>query len=410
MERWEGGGDRYRGDSGPIRTARGRYDNPLFEAFIQAGLQMGYSSCADFNGADQEGFAHCQHTHYWWPVMRCSASYGYLLSVRWRRNLVIRKHATVHRMCIENGRATGVVYQRHGKMHAVRASAEVLLCAGPYQSPRLLMLSGIGDADELGSAGIDSIHHLPGVGKNLQDQIGSFIQRQCLLPITYYKYRNPFWAATAIAEWLVLARGPLTLFPMASSGMVKTDDALDRPDVQFYMYPVAVNPHAEGTFMPKSHAYNIHWGVIRPKSRGYVKLRSSDPSASPVIFNNFFGEEEDRITNRKAFRIARELHGQSALESYRGPESAPGPDCTTDDDIDAHTSRYFANHYHASGTCKMGNDDLAVVDHELKVHGIDRLRVVDSSIMPRVVAGGLNAPSMMIGEKASDMILAEHPL
>ncbi|MEQ9491319.1 MAG: GMC family oxidoreductase N-terminal domain-containing protein [Alphaproteobacteria bacterium] len=405
MENWIGGADRYRGDRGPLRTIGSTYDNPLFEAFVQAGEQLGHPRVADFNGAEYEGFGHCQHTHYRFPVLRCATSYAYLLPERFRRNLTIRKHAEATRVVIADRLATGVEYWRKGALHLARASKEVVLSAGPYQSPKLLMVSGIGDAEHLKTMGVEPQLHLPGVGQNLQDQIGSFVQHSCTQPITYYSYTNPLRAAGAVVEWLFLARGPLTLFPMASSAILRVAPGVARPDVQFYMFPVAVNPHSEGTFEPRSHAYNIHWGIIQPKSRGVVRLRSADPFADPMIDNRFFSDDADKSLNRRAFRLARRIHAQAALAPYRGTEVAPGLDCQTDAEIDAHCARYFANHYHASGTCKMGVDEMAVVDPELRLRGIDRLRVIDSSIMPVVVTGGLNAPSMMIGEKGSDLLL-----
>lgn len=405
MENWIGGADDYRGDAGPLRTIGSTYDNPLFEAFVQAGEQLGHPRVTDFNGAQPEGFGHCQHTHYRFPVLRCASSYAYLLKERYRRNLCIRKHAEVTRVLIKDKVATGVEYRCQGQICTARARKEVILSAGPYQSPKLLMLSGIGPAAHLNDVGINPVLDLPGVGENLQDQIGSFVQHACTQPITYYSYTNPLRAAGAIVEWLALGRGPLTLFPMASSAILRVGPGATRPDVQFYMFPVAVNPHSEGTFEPRSHAYNIHWGIIQPKSRGFVRLNSADPFAPPLIDNRFYSDEADKDLNRHAFRFARRIHEQAALAPYRGPEVAPGPECQSDADIDAHCARYFANHYHASGTCKMGIDDMAVVDPDLKLRGIDRLRVIDSSIMPVVPTGGLNAPSMMIGEKGSDMLL-----
>lgn len=405
MENWIGGADAYRGDKGPLRTIGSTYDNPLFEAFVQAGEQMGHPRIADFNGAAYEGFGHCQHTHYRFPVLRCATSYAYLLPERFRRNLRIRKHAEVTRVVIEDRVAKGVEYRRNGAVYKAMARKEVILSAGPYQSPKLLMLSGVGDASHLKDVGITPVLDLPGVGQNLQDQIGSFVQHDCTQPITYYRYTNKLRAAGAVFQWLALGKGPLTLFPMASSAILRVAPDAPRPDVQYYMFPVAVNPHSEGTFEPRSHAYNIHWGIIQPKSRGFVRLTSADPFADPLIDNRFYSDEADKRLNRLAFRMARKIHEQAALAPYRGAEVAPGPNCQSDADIDAHCSRYFANHYHASGTCKMGVDDLAVVDPELKVRGVDRLRVIDSSIMPVVPTGGLNAPSMMVGEKGSDMLL-----
>lgn len=405
MERWIGGENEHRGGSGPVSVIGSTYNNPLFEAFVQAGIEMGHDRIEDFNSPYTDGFGHCQHSHYRFPVLRCSASYAYLLPARFRRNLTIKKHAEVQRVLIDGNTATGVIYARKGQNLVAMAKREVVLSAGPYQSPKILMLSGIGPGAHLSEHGIETIADLPGVGENLQDQIGSFVQHECTQPITYYNYTKPLRAAAAAAEWLLLGRGPLTLFPMAATAMLRSSSAVSRPDLQFYMFPVAVNPHSEGTFEPRSHAYNIHWGVIHPKSRGTVRLRSNSPDHDPVIRHNYFSAPEDRELNRKAFRMAREIHRQDALAPYRGAEVAPGPPCQTDADIDDHTSRYFANHYHASGTCKMGIGNDAVTDPQLRVRGIKRLRVIDSSIMPVVVSGGLNAASMMIGEKGSRMLI-----
>jgi len=407
MEDWEGGASAIRGTGGPIRTAWGRYDNPLFDAFIEAGRQLGYSMCDDFNGTDPEGFGYCQHTHFHWPVLRCSASYGYLMRARWRRNLTVRTSALARSILTEEGRAVGVEYERGGAIYRAIARREVIVSAGPYQSPKLLMLSGIGPGGALQSMGIRVVRDAPGVGRNLQDQLGSFVQHACTRPITYFTYTNPARQALAIAEWLVLSRGPLTLFPMAASGLVRTTSEDPMPDVQFYIFPSAVNPHDEGTFEPRLHAYSIHWGLVHPRSRGTVRLKSPDHRAPPEIHHNYFSDEADRETNRRAFRLARKLHNQSAFDAFRGEEIAPGEGIESDEEIDAHTSRYFATHYHACGTCKMGADDMAVVDHRLRVRGVRNLRVVDSSIMPVVVTGGLNAPSMMIGEKGAAMILED---
>jgi len=404
-ERWEGGESEYRGGSGPIRTAFGHYNNPLYDAFLEAGHQSGYQVLEDYNGPDQEGFARCQHTHFHRLVLRCSASYGYLWPVRGRSNLTIRKHSFVERILVQNGRATGTVAISCGDRRTYHAEREVLLCAGAYQSPQLLMLSGIGHADELRAVGVECLHHVPGVGKNLQDQISTIVQHRCLKPVTYFRYRNPLLATLAIAEWLVLQRGPFTVFPMDATAFIKSDPTLDRPDLQFYLLPLAVNPSSNGGHLPKSHAYDIHWCVIRPDSRGSVTLRSAHPRDHPIIFNNFFSAETDKVLNRRALPIARKLHAQKAFDSFRGSELEPGPDCRTDSDIDAFLTRYSATHHHPVGTCRMGHDDLSVVDHRLRVHGLESLRIIDASIIPRIVAGGTNATAMMIGERGADFIL-----
>lgn len=407
MESWEGGADEWRGDSGPLRTAGSRYIHPLFNAFLEAGKRMGYRQTTDFNGENPEGFGICQHTHYHWPVLRCSASYAYLMKARWRRNLTILKHAEAHHVLFEGRKAVGVRFHRKGKLHDVRARREVIISAGAYQSSKLLMLSGIGPGGHLQEHGIDTLHDLRGVGGNLKEQIGSFVQHDCLQPITYYKYKQPLHAVVAIAQWMLLGRGPLTVFPMSASAIVKSDESLPRADMQFYVFPLGVNAHVNGTYDTNKHAYNIHWGQCRPYSSGTVRLRSADPQDAPVIHHNFYSDERDKVLNRWALRKAREMHQQTAFDPYRGAEIAPGPEVQTDDEIDDFTRRYFANHYHAASSNKMGHDADSVVDSRCRVHGVESLRVADVSIMPFPVTGGLNVPTMMIGANAGRMILED---
>jgi len=407
METWEGGADSWRGDSGPLRTAKSRFIHPMFDAFLGAGKAMGYRLTPDFNGENPEGFGICQHTHYHLPVLRCSASYAYLLKARFRRNLKILKHAEAHRILLDGRKAVGVRYKRKGKMHDVMARHEVIVCAGAYQSSKLLMLSGIGPGEHLQEHGIPVVHDLKGVGGNLKEQIGSFVQHQSLQPITYYKYKQPWNATVAILQWILAGRGPLTVFPMSASAIVRSDESLPRADVQFYVFPLGVNPHVEGTYDTHQHAYNIHWGQCRPDSSGTVRLRSGNPEDPPLIHHNFYSDERDKVINRWAVRKAREIHAQAAFDPFRGPEIAPGPEVQTDDEIDEFTTRYFANHYHAASSNKMGVDDAAVVDPRCRVHGVEALRVADVSIMPFPVTGGLNVPTMMIGANAAKMILED---
>jgi choline dehydrogenase len=407
MERWEGGADAWRGDAGPLRVAKSRFHHPLFEAFLEAGKALGYRRTPDFNGEDPEGFGLCQHTHYHWPVLRCSASYAYLLKARWRRNLTILKGAEAHQVLLEGKRAAGVRYERRGRMRTARARREVIVSAGAYQSSKLLMLSGIGPGPHLKDHGIEVVHDLTGVGGSLKEQMGSFVQHDCLQPITYYKYKQPVHGAVAILQWLLLSRGPLTVFPMSASAIVRSDASQPRADVQFYVFPMGVNAHVDGTYDTRRHAYNIHWGQCRPDSSGTVRLRSANPADPPLIHHNFYADERDRVINRWALRKAREIHAQAVFEPYRGAEIAPGQDVQTDDEIDDFTRRYFANHFHASSSNRMGVDEGAVVDPRCRVHGMESLRVADVSIMPFPVTGGLNVPTMMIGAKAAQMILED---
>lgn len=403
-ENWNGGKHDLRGEAGPLKTAFGRYKMELFDAFIEAGSQAGFAFNADYNGAEQEGFVHTQYTHTHRFPMRCSASRAYLWPAMRRKNLTIKTGAQVSRILLQGDRATGVEFAHRGKQVRVTASREVILSAGAYQSPQLLMLSGIGDPEKLARHDINCKHQLPGVGKNLQDHVGSYVQHACLKPITYYNMRKPLKLAQAIASYVFAGRGPLSVFPMNAMAFLKSDPALERPDIQYYLVPNAMNPNGSESYFPTYHGYNIHWCNLRPVSRGTVTLRSGNPFDAPRIAHNYFATERDRDVNRRAFRLARELHKQTAFDSYRGAELDPGAACQSDDDIDKFMHKFCSSHYHPVGTCMMGQGDDAVVDENLRVRGLQSLRIVDASIMPRLVGGNTNAPTIMIAERASDLI------
>lgn len=405
-ESWKGGSDEFRGGDGPLQTAYGRYKMGLFDAFIEAGQQAGYPYNADYNGAEQEGFVYTQYTHMHRFPVRCSAARAYLWPARKRRNLTVWTGARALRVVFENKRAAGVEVEHKGEHVKVTAEREVILSAGAYQSPQLLMLSGVGDPDDLRRHNIDCHHALPGVGKNLQDHVGSYVQHRCLKPVTYYNLKNPVKLARAIASYVFAGRGPLSVFPMNAMAFLKSDPALERPDIQYYLVPNAMNPNGSESYFPSYHGYNIHWCGLRPQSRGAVSLRSNNPADPPRVVHNYLSAKADQMLNRYAFRLARELHKQSAFDIYRGDEVDPGPDCSSDADIDAFMSKFISSHYHPVGTCKMGQDDDAVVDAELRVHGLKGLRVIDASVMPLLVGANTNAPTIMIGEKGADMIRA----
>ncbi len=410
METYEGGESAHRGGSGPLSVINSTFSHPLWDAFIECGRELGHKEIKDFNSGDMDGFGYCQHTHYKYPLLRCSSSYAYLLKARFRGNLTISKHAFVQRLIIEQGQAKGVSYRKDGRMIEAHARCEVIVSAGAYMSSKLLLISGIGPKDEIEAVGVECINHLPGVGKSLTDQIGSFVQHHSRQPISYFKYTRLYNQIVAGLQWLTLGRGPFTVFPMNCSAFLRSEEGLRQPDVQFYMFPVAVNAYKDDTYDTRFHGFNIHWGQIHPESAGEITLRSDDPDEYPRIITNFFTHEKDRQVNRWAFRMARKMMETKALKIFSAGEETPGTPCESDEEIDELTSRYFANHYHASGSNKMGpsSDERAVVSDELKVHGIERLRVADVSIMPRPVSGGFNIPSIMIGEKASDMILTDH--
>lgn len=403
-ERWKGPQSERRGTDGPLRTTLGRYDNPLYSAFLEAGQEIGYPLTDDFNGDVQEGFGLSQYTHAHWFPLRHSSANAYLRPARRRRNVTVLTDARALKLALDGNVCNGVVCDVRGEIRTLRATREVILAAGAYQSPQLLMLSGIGDPEHLREHGIDVTCPLPGVGANLQDHFGSMVQHRCTQPITYHRLRNPLKLAAAMLQLGLTRSGPLAVFPMNAQAYVKSDPALERPDLQFFMFPVAVQPDSDDLHYSGYSGYNIHWAVLRPRSIGSVTLRSSSPYDSPVIRHNYLADPEDRRLNREAFHIARRIHAASAFDAYRGEEVDPGPDCTSDADIDRHVARFHATHYHPAGTCKMGIDDNAVVDPKLRVRGVEGLCVVDASIMPRLVGGNTNAPTMMIGERAAELI------
>ena len=406
-ESWKGDAGDLRGHDGPLKTAPGRYKSELYDAFLKAGEQAGYPFNPDYNGAQFEGFVWSQYTHTHRFPLRCSTSRAYLWPVRRRSNLTVWTKAQARRLLLDNDRVTGVEVVHKGTTHLIAADRSVILSAGAYHSPHLLMLSGIGEPSGLEPHGIKPLHALPGVGKNLQDHFGSFVQHRCLKPVTYYNMLNPLKAVAAGLRFAFTGSGPLSVFPMNVMAFLRSDAALERPDLQFYLFPSAVNPNRDKDPWPRFHGYSIHWCDLHPDSRGSVELRSSQPDDAPRISHNYLSAERDRIVNRRAFGIARELHRQPAFDALRGEELVPGPDARNDDALDAHTAAYCSSHYHPVGTCKMGPDDLAVVDERLRVHGLEGLRVVDASIMPRLVGGNTNAPTIMIAEKAADMTLED---
>lgn len=405
-EAWNGKTADLRGTMGPLRTAFGRYKMPLFDAFLEAGTQAGYKFNPDYNGGDQEGFVWTQYTHTHLFPMRCSTARAYIWPIRNRKNLTVWTNARALRLILDGKKVTGAEIEYKGKRQIVSAGRETILSAGAYQSPQLLMLSGIGDPDILSAQGIECKHALTGVGKNLQDHIGSFVQHRCTQPITYHNMTKPLKLAAAILQYAFTRGGPLSVFPMNTMAFLKSDPALERPDIQYYLLPAAMNPNGSNDHLPRFHGYNIHWCGLRPQSRGHVGLRSSDPRDAPVVVHNYLSAESDRVLNRYALRLARKLHAQSAFDGFRGEELDPGASCQSDNEIDSFMSRFVSSHYHPVGTCKMGNDELAVVDPQLRVHGMSGLRVIDASIMPNLVGANTNAPTIMIGEKGSQMILS----
>ena len=399
------GGDDYRGGDGPLHVSTGACTNPLYQAFIEAGVQAGYPFTEDMNGHQQEGFGAMDMTTH--KGRRWSTAQAYLKPALARPNLTLQVGAMVTRILFEGQRAVGVEYARGGRVHTVRAAREVLLCGGAINSPHLLMLSGIGDADDLGKRGIDAVAHLPGVGRNLQDHLEVYVQHACTQPISLYGATRPWNQLRIGVQWLLFGEGLGATNHFESGAFIRRNDSVAHPDLQYHFLPMAVS--YDGRAAAEGHGYQAHVGPMRPTSRGRVALRSADPRQGPSIQFNYMASEEDREEMRDAVRLTREILAQPAFEPFRGPELAPGPGVLSDVDIDAFVRAKGESAYHPSCSCKMGSDELAVVDGEARVHGIDGLRVVDASIMPTIVSGNLNAPTQMIAARAADFILGKTP-
>jgi choline dehydrogenase len=407
-ESFQGSGDAYRGDAGPLTTANGRKLNPLYDAFIEAGRQAGYGVSADLNGERQEGFGALGMTVK--NGVRWSTANAYLRPAMKRPNLQVATHALATRIVFNRRRAVGVRYQGRGRERTATARGEVILCGGPINSPQLLKLSGVGPAEELRSFGIDVIADRIGVGENLQDHLEFTFQVASRQPITLFSHTGLFRRALVGAEWLMRQRGPGASNHFEAGGFIRSRAGVRYPDIQFHFLPMAVA--YDGSTLAREHGFQAHAGPMRSKSRGSVRLRSPDPVEPPRIQFNYMSHPEDWIEMRACIRLTREIFAQAAFDPYRGREIKPGADCVSDEALDAFVRDHVDTAYHPSCSCKMGSpaDPSAVVDPETRVIGVEGLRVVDSSIMPSITNGNLNAPTIMLAEKAADMIRGLDPL
>jgi|DEB19_MinimDraft_3_1074340.scaffolds.fasta_scaffold06762_2 choline dehydrogenase len=397
------GGDDYRGGDGPLQTRYGSLQNPLHGAWLAAAREAGYPLTDDINGYQQEGFGRFDMTV--GAGQRCSAAVAYLHPVRSRRNLVVRTAALVQRVLFDGERAVGVEYRRGNASHRVHASREVIVSAGPINSPQLLKLSGLGPAAELREHGIDVVQDLPGVGENLHDHLEFYFQLACREPITLYSAMNPLAKAWIGARWLLSRSGLGATNHFETGGFIRSRAGVRYPDLQYHFLPLAVA--YDGSSGASEHGFQAHVGPMRTRSRGWVRLRSADPAEAPRIFFNYLGEADDLVEMRACVRLTREIFAQPAFDRYRGREIQPGEGVQSDAEIDAFVRQHVESAYHPCGTCRMGgaDDALAVVDPETRVRGVSGLRVVDSSIMPSITTGNLNAPTIMLAEKAADHIL-----
>ena len=406
MENWDarghGGDPDWRGTSGPLHVTRGLRENPLVQAFVEAGVQAGYEATDDYNGEKQEGFGPFEQTTYQGSRWSAAKAYLYPAKATGRCRIV---RGLAERVIIEDGRATGVQIKTPSGAEIIQANREVIISASAINSPKLLMLSGIGPGKHLAEHGIDIVADRPGVGQNLQDHLEAYIQYAASKPVSLYKYWNLLGKAYVGARWLFTKTGPGATNQFESTGFVRSRAGIPYPDLQFHFLPIAVR--YDGSSAVKGHGFQAHVGPMRSPSRGRVKLTSSDPAAMPSILFNYMSAPEDWRDFRAGIRILREIFDQPAFADLKDREIAPGEDAQSDDALDAFIQEHAESAYHPCGTCKMGaaDDPMAVVDPETRVIGVEGLRVADSSIFPRVTNGNLNGPSIMTGEKAADHIL-----
>jgi choline dehydrogenase len=399
------GGNAYRGGSGPLQTRYGSLRNPLHAAWLAASREAGYPSTDDVNGMQQEGFGRMDMTV--GEGRRSSAANAYLRPAMTRSNLKVITHALVSRILFDGRRAMGVEYLRGGSMHRVAANVEVILCGGPINSPQLLKLSGVGPGAELNDKQIPLVHELAGVGENLQDHLEFYFQVASKEPVTLYSSISLWSRAWIGARWLLRKDGLGATNHFETCGFIRSRPGIPYPDIQYHFLPLAVA--YDGSSLAQEHGFQAHVGPMRSKSRGWVRLASNKPHDQPLIQFNYMSHADDREEMRACVRLTREIFAQPAFDRYRGREIQPGAAVQSDTDIDAFIRSKIESAYHPSCTCKMGaaDDTMAVVDAQTRVHGIERLRVVDSSIMPSITTGNLNAPTIMLAEKAADHILGK---
>ena len=403
----ERGESDFHGIGGPLNVAEPRSKQAVCEAFIQAGVESGERYSSDFNGEHQEGIGWFQVTQK--GGRRHSAAAAYLHPVMDRPNLTVIKKAHVSRVLLEDQQAVGVEIHQGVIKRNIHAQREVILSAGAFGSPQILLLSGIGDKDKLLPHKIECQHPLPGVGENLQEHVDALIvvKDKSGTAIAPGRPLGILRGLGDIASYITKKEGFLTSTMAEAGAFIRSEPEVKTPDIQLHIIPAAMEDHGRKFSRYFQYGFTVHICVLRPKSRGSVSLLSSDPFADPAIDLNMLAEQEDRDCLIRGIRRVREYLGTSALEEYRGPEYLPGDDKLSDQELEDYILNTANNIYHPVGTCKMGHDDMAVVDDGLKVHGLKGLRVVDASVMPTVISGNTNAPTIMIAEKAADMILED---
>ncbi len=398
---WIFGSDDYRQQGGPLAVNNGNnMQNPLYRAFIEAGAQAGYMKTDDYNGRQQEGFGPMHMTVK--NGVRWSTANAYLKPALQRPNLKVITGALSQRILLDGKRATGVEFLRDGSKQVVNARREVILSAGPIASPHLLQLSGIGPAAVLQQAGIDVVHDLPGVGENLQDHLEFYFQFRCQQPISLNAELNPWRKFLIGTRWLLTKKGLGATNHFESCAFIRSKAGIKWPDIQYHFLPGAMRYDGNAAF--DGHGFQVHVGHNKPSSRGTIRARTPSVQDKPEILFNYLQHQDDIEGFRACVRLTREIIAQSAMDAYRGPEIQPGEAVQSDEEIDAFVRSAVESAYHPSCACRMGEDDMAVVDSETRVHGIDALRLVDSSIFPTIPNGNLNSPTIMLAERAADII------
>ncbi|WP_017430207.1 choline dehydrogenase [Vreelandella jeotgali] len=407
-ERRDVGANDYHGGDGPVDVATPKPgNNPLYRTFIDAGVQAGYAETEDVNGYRQEGFGPMDR--FVTPNgRRASTARGYLDTAKQRDNLTVETHALTDVIEFDGKCATGVRYSRKGQPRTAHARREVLLCAGAIASPQILQRSGVGDANLLERLGITPVHTLPGVGENLQDHLEMYLQYECKEPISLYPALKWYNQPKIGAQWLFGGTGVGASNQFEACAFIRSNDAEAWPNLQYHFLPIAISYNGKSAV--QAHGFQAHVGSMRSESRGRVQLTSKDPSVAPSILFNYMATEKDWQEFRDGIRLTRDIIDQPAFDAYRGREIAPGRDAQSDAELDTFIRNNAETAYHPCGTCRMGEDDLAVTDGEGRVHGVEALRVVDASLFPLIPAGNLNAPTIMLAEKMADRIRGREPL
>lgn len=402
-ETYSKGGSAFRGDSGPLKVVDKITDNPLFEAFIAAGVQAGFPYTPDINGEQQEGFGRFDMTID--QGTRCSAAVAYLHPIRrLRKNLRVYTSTLVTKIIIKNGKAIGVEYLQSGMIKKYYARREVILSGGAINSPHLLMLSGIGDSRMLRQHHIPVVADIPGVGKNLQDHLEYYMQFRCKQKITLYAMANPLRKIKTGVQWFLTGNGLAASSHLEAGAFISTHANIPHPNLQYHFLPGLVNNH--GRDFGNHHAFQVHVGTLRPESRGQLTLKSNRPEDAIRIQANYLQTDNDWNELIDSIPLTREIFNQPAFAPYKRNELRPGKEMKSRADMRAFIHDHIETAYHPCGTCKMGVDEMAVVDHEGKVYGVERLRVVDASMMPSIISGNLNAPVIMMAEKIAASIVS----